>query len=98
MLQVKFVYGDNMPDLNEKLNKALSEIKSEKPEVKYEFDQLLAIIEYELYEVYKDRLCCECAYWDDDGKSSTLVCFCTMNGKRMRYNCHACSQYKDRRG
>lgn len=98
MLQVKFVYGKDMPDLNENLNKTLSEITSEKTDIKYELNQLMAIIEYEVYEAYKDRLCCECAFWDDDGKSSTLACFCTMTGKRMRYNCHACAQYRDIRG
>jgi len=98
MLQTKFVKGTDITDLNEKLNRALSETTSEKTEVKYFLDDFLAIIEYELHEVYKDRYCSECAYWDGESDRSSLACFCTMTGKRMRYNCHACVQYKDIRG
>ena len=98
MLQVKFISGNSLEDLSENLNKALSSIQSEKTEISYDTPNHQAIIQYETYEAYKDRLCCECAHWDDDGKSSTLICFCTMTGKRMRYNCHACPSYKDVRG
>ena len=98
MLQVKFVIGYDLMDLNESLNEALSKIKSENVSIKYELNNTLAIIEYEVQEAYKERLCCECAYWDDSGNSESLNGFCTMTGKRMRFNCHACPNYKDIRG
>lgn len=95
MLQTKFVFGTDLPDLNGRLNEALSEIKSENIQVKYETDKKLAIIEFEIYEAYKDHICCECAYWDDSGSHQSLSGFCTLTGKRMRFSCHACPQFKD---
>lgn len=96
MLQVKFIYGTDLPDLNEALNKALSDIDSEsKPNIKYELNNLMALIEYELHEEYKERLCCECALWDDQGKNDSLNGFCTLTGKRVRFNCRACKRYQD---
>lgn len=96
MLQTKFVLGSDLIDLNETLNEALSNIKSENINIKYELDKILAIIEYEIEEAYKGRLCCDCAYWDDIGNSS-LANFCTITGKKMRFNCHACPKFKDLR-
>ena len=97
MLQTKFVLGSDLIDLNETLNEALSNIKSENINIKYELDKILAIIEYEIEEAYKGRICCDCAFWDDHGNNESLNGFCTMTGKRMRFNCHACPKFKDLR-
>ena len=96
MLQTKFVQGINLTDLNERLNQALSEITSKEPSIKYFLDDNLAIIEYRTNEAYQNRLCSECAHWEDTG-NGTLVNFCTQDGKRKRYNCKACPMYKDLR-
>lgn len=95
MLQIKFVQGVDMPDLERSTNEALSKIKSENVEVNCDMDRFLAIIKYDLYEVYKDHICCECMYWDDSGSHQSITGFCTLTGKRMRFSCHACPQFKD---
>lgn len=96
MLQIKICQGFSYDDLTQKVNEALSEIKSENVSVKYlPNDKYAVSIEYEIEEEYKSRLCCDCAYWEDDGHS--LANFCTLNGKRVRYNCRACTKYKDLR-
>lgn len=98
MLQTKFVLGVDVPDLEQSLNAALTKIASENIKVNYFLDNLTAIVEYEVLEAYKQRLCCECSFWDDGGATSSLSGFCTMTGKRLRYNCKACSHYTDVRG
>lgn len=97
MLQTKFVQGINLTDLNERLNQALSEITSKEPSIKYFLEDNLAIIEYQTNEAYKNSLCSECALWDDQGKTTSLVGFCTITGKRTRYNCRACRKFHDER-
>ena len=103
MIQVKFIYGTDFQDLNESLNEALgreplSELNSEQVSINYELDKLIIAIEYEIQEEYKGRLCCDCAYWDDRGNNESLNGFCTISGKRMRFNCSACKKFRDLRG
>ena len=96
MLQVKFIYGTDLADLNESLNKALSTTESEtKPDIKYDFNKIIAVIEYETHEAYKDRLCCDCTFWDDSVGNSDLIGMCQMCGKRKRFNDKACPRYED---
>lgn len=101
MIQVKFIYGRDFQDLNENLNKALlceplSELNSEQISINYELaKQMMILVEYELQEAHKERLCCECALWDDMGKTESLSGFCTITGNRMRFNCSACKKFKD---
>ena len=95
MLKTKFISGHDMEDLERKLNRALEDIE-EKPNIRYYESSWVAVIEMEIVPEYVGRLCCDCAFWDDTGNSS-LSCFCTQNGKRMRYYCRACKLFKDLR-
>lgn len=95
MKKVKICEGFSYSDLEKKVNEALSEIKSDKVDIVYlPTDKHAISIEYEIHEAYQDRVCCECAYWEDTGHYS-LVNFCVLTGKRKRYICPACADYKD---
>ena len=94
MLQVKFIEGFSADDMTQKVNEALSEINSEDVTI-IPIDKRSVVIQYETAAEYSKRLCSECRFWDDNGDTSSLSCFCTIKGKRMRYNCKACSEYKD---
>ena len=96
MLKTKFIEGDDRQDLERKLNAALEEIEG-KPRIQYFESKWLAVIEHEIEEAYQKRLCSECALWDDQGKTTSLVGFCTITGKRTRYNCRACREFHDER-
>lgn len=96
MLQVLYVCGIDMPDLIESLNKTLSGLNSkEKPNIIYNRDKVEAIVEYEPVEVYENSLCCECQYFDTSGSASDVSGLCQLKGKRCRFNCRACKDYKD---
>lgn len=95
MIKTKFIEGTDRDDLERKLNQALEEIESE-PKIKYFESKWMAVIEETIEEAYKGRLCCDCSFWDDVGNSS-LANFCTITGKKMRYNCKACRRFKDLR-
>lgn len=97
MLQTKFVYGTDLVDLNQSLNKALSEINSEKVNVQYFLDKYIAIIEYGIEEEYKKEICCDCAYWDDSHNTNNLIGLCQLCGKRKRFSDKACPSYLDKR-
>lgn len=43
----------------------------------------------------KRMLCCECQYWDDTQSENSLMGFCTITGKRCRYNQDGCDKYLD---
>ena len=96
MIKIKIVEGFSAEDLTRKLNEALREIESE-PKITYYESKWAAVIEQAVEEAYKDRLCCDCIYWDDKGNNQSLNGFCTLTGKRMRFNCRACKQFKDLR-
>lgn len=96
MLQTKFISGDDMAELEKNLNDALREIDGE-PNVRYFENSWIAVIETKIIPEYEGRLCCDCQFWDDVGNQS-LSNFCTITGKRTRFNCQACRQFKDLRG
>ena len=97
MLQTKFVYGTDLVDLNQSLNKALSEINSEKVNVQYFLDKYIAIIEYGIEEEYKNEICCDCAHWDGSHNTNNLYGLCQLCGKRKRFSDKACPSYLDKR-
>ena len=96
MLQTKLIQGTDLPDLFGNLNLFLSQVQSdEKPTIHYQLNDLIIIVEYETNAAYKNAICCECQLWDDSGSSQSLIGFCQLCGQRKRFNCKACSSYKD---
>ena len=101
MLQVKIVQECEVADLNKSINDFLATIKSEDVnDIKYELSDipLIAIIQYEVTEAYANRKCYDCKYWDDGGSTSAVSGLCHECGQRRRFNCDACSMFKDARG
>lgn len=94
MKQTIFVTGLDLDDLNRRLNKALSEIEGESS-ISYHFDNMLAVIEYDTSAAYASNICCECQYWDSSNSESDVSGICQLKGKRCRFNCKACKDYKD---
>jgi len=96
MLKVKFVRGKDMETLEANVNEFLALLSSEavrdiKP------DGASALILYECEEAWKNRMCCECQYWDDGGETTTSG-ICHECGQRRRFNYKACECFKDVRG
>ena len=101
MLQVKIVQECEVNDLNKSINDFLASIKSEDvKDIRYELSDipLIAIIQYEVTEAFANRKCYDCKYWDDGGSSSAVSGLCHECGQRRRFNCDACSMFKDARG
>lgn len=94
MFRTKLVMGVDPPDLNEGLNKALSEITSESIDIKFA-DSKTAFIIYEIEELYKKEICCDCAYWDDSHNTNNMVGLCQHCGQRKRFSDKACPNYLD---
>lgn len=94
MLQVKTIYGTDPPNLNDSLNKELSQFTSKIVDIKFPNDSTAVII-YELTEEFENEICCDCQYWDDTSCSTNLIGFCMLCGKRKRFNEKACRQFKD---
>ena len=103
MLQVKILQGTEVADLNKSINDFLATIKSEDVrDIKFgltaENIPLIAIIQYEITEAFVNRKCYDCKYWDDGGSTSAVSGLCHECGQRRRFNCDACSMFKDARG
>lgn len=100
MLQVKIVQETEASDLNKSINDFLATIKSEDvKDIKFELSDysLIAIIQYEVVEPWAKAMCCDCQYWDDGG-TTDAVGLCHECGQRKRFNCKACTSFKDVRG
>ena len=96
MLQLKTIIVKSIADLDTSVNEFLSTIESDafrSLEVKEE--KGLAFILYEVMEGWKERMCCECQYWDDGGSSDSVSGLCQECGGRRRFNCKACNRFKD---
>ena len=99
MLQIQIVTGENVKDLTDKTNACLAPISTEAVrDIDINVKELTAVIQYQLIEEWTKRLCSECQYWDDSGSSSAVSGLCQDNGRRYRFNCQACKNFKDVRG
>ena len=101
MLQVKILQEVEVTSLNESVNKFLAEIKSEEvKDIQFDLNDIpaIAIIQYEVTEAWVNEKCYDCKYWDDGGDSSAVSGLCHECGGRRRFNCNACSHFKDIRG
>lgn len=95
MLQVKLVQGKDMETLENNVNRFLASLSSDVKDIKV--DGATAFVLYELEELWKDRMCCECQYWDDGGETG-VTGICHECGQRRRFNYKACECFKDIRG
>ena len=95
MLQIKFVEGKDIQTLENNVNEFLASLTSEVKDIKTENG--MATILYEVFEAWKNRMCCECQYWDDGGEPTTSG-ICHECGQRRRFNTRACKCFKDVRG
>ena len=100
MLQVKILQEAEVADLNESINKFLATVKSDAKEIKVDLNSnpKNAIIQYEVIEAWVNEKCYDCKYWDDGGDSAAVSGLCHECGGRRRFNCNACSHFKDIRG
>lgn len=92
MLQIKYLQGKDIETLEKNVNEFLASLTSEVKDIKT--DQNMAVILYEVMETWKNRICCECQYWDDGGETTTSG-LCHDCGQRRRFNNKACKNFKD---
>ena len=98
MIQVKFINANEIVELETATNEFLQTVKAEAiKDIKYDFDELVSIVQYEFVEDWKNHMCCDCQYWDDGGDTS-VTGICHETGQRRRFNCKSCEHYKDIRG
>ena len=98
MIQIKFIHANEIVALETATNEFLQTVETESvKDIKYDFEELVSIVQYELIEEWKDRMCCECRYWDDGGETGTTG-LCHEHGQRRRFNYKACKCFKDVRG
>ncbi len=95
MLQTKFCIGLDLQDLQESINKALSDIDSDDTKILYHLEKNLAIIEYQLKE--KRRLVCvDCCHYDAAGDPCRKAFgLCQFHGKRVRFSEEVCRDFLD---
>ena len=90
-MQVKFITGNSLTELEDGVNSFLDGLSDEPQEVRFDIDKLNVIIIYN--KVRKNALCCECKFWQDtDGGTMGL---CQRYGGRKRFDCKACANYED---
>ena len=95
MLQIKIIQGLELDSL---VNEFLATIDEDSiKEMDIDVPKQTAIIQYLTNEGWEKRMCCECQFWDDGGETNTTG-LCQATGKRIRFNCRACKEFKDVRG
>lgn len=99
MLQVKVILTDNVTHLEQNINEFLSGVETEAvKDIKVDATTGAATIQYEVIEAWKNHICADCKYWDDGGEPSAVGGLCHEIGRRMRFNCRSCKNFKDIRG
>ena len=97
MLKLEPITFKTVTDLKASVNEFLSQINSEDFR-SIDIKDGIVLILYEATEEWRNRMCSECKYWDDNGLSDSVSGICHECGKRKRFNCRACKKYKDIRG
>ena len=92
-MRVKFIEGLNIENLENEINRFLAEIPDDPISLKYDFENLRAIVEYN--SVNRNAICCECKFWDDGGKHDALIGLCQRCGGRKRFSDKVCGKYED---
>lgn len=98
MIQIKFIHENEIVALETATNEFLQTVETESvKDIKYDFEELVAIVQYELIEEWKNHMCCDCMYWDDGGETGVSG-ICHETGQRKRFNYKSCKCFKDVRG
>ena len=98
MIQIKLINENEIVALEAATNEFLQTIDTESvKDIKYDFEEMVAIIHYVLVEEWKNHMCCDCQYWDDGGETGVSG-ICHENGQRRRFNYKSCKCFKDVRG
>lgn len=96
MVQIKIILGLDDDDLQDRTNEFLKKIETDcLKDVRIDFDKHNALVLYEAKEIWEDRKCYDCKYWDDGGDSASVSGMCIEQGQRRRFNCKACPKFKD---
>ena len=97
MYQIKLVQGKDIETLNNDVNLFLASLSSEAVKsIEVNLDSMpTALIQYEVKDVWVDRKCYDCKYWDDGGDSASVSGMCVEHGQRRRFSCKACKSFKD---
>ena len=96
MLQVKIIQD---AELDSAVNEFLATIEDDAVrDINIDTYRSEAIIQYVVKQVWADRKCYDCKYWDDGGDSSSTSGLCIECGGHRRFNCNACKFFKDVRG
>lgn len=95
MLQVEIVNGMTSDEIKRNINTFLATLQDDAvKDIKVEAAEGIATILYVIQELWKDRICCDCKYWDDGGETG-VTGLCHEHGQRRRFNYKACDCFKD---
>lgn len=94
MLQIQIIKGDSPEELTKKANEFLATIDGDAVKDLNISPFGECVIQYVIKEAHVGRMCCECQYWDDGGETTTSG-LCHEHGRRCRFNCKACTSFKD---
>lgn len=98
MLQVEIVTGMTSDEIKRNINMFLATLQEDAvKDIKVEAAEGIATILYVFKELWEDRICCDCQYWDDGGETG-VTGLCHEHGQRRRFNYKACECFKDVRG
>ena len=96
MRQIKIIDKTTCLNLERGVNDALKEIDDDNPSIKYMLDIDTVVIEYTV-KVTK-LMCADCIFYDSTQSVHKAWGVCQCNGKRLRFNCNICNEFKDIRG
>ena len=99
MFKIEILEGENLKDLQNKVNGFIEPLKADDIKgIDIREGTIVAIIQYEIEEEWRNAKCMDCSQWDDEGKTDTVSGLCHIHGRRTRFNCRACKEFKDIRG
>lgn len=98
MLQIKTFITKSVEENDNEVNAFLSTIPAEAVKKVETKEAGFVVVLFEIKDEWADRLCCDCAHWDDSGSADAVSGLCQECGGRRRFNCRACNRFKDVRG
>lgn len=92
-MKVKFIIGTDYADLQNQLNDFLSTIGNTPVSVKYELDNIIAVVEFD--EPNAECRCCDCQHYDTGGDVRGAWGLCQRKGIRTRFSSLKCEYFTD---